>query len=157
MARKEGSVVVGHLLGKGYVIAVRVRVIQILAATDNRRSVAAAATPTDLRLHLHLSPTALKANNSTRHHHHDNTANKYSFWLRYTIEGSIFPQDKRLLPQHFSNYLTIIGCHFVSHSDPMVNDEDFSKFDLASFLVNFIILVLIEQENSWLDISFKLV
>lgn len=29
----------GHLLGKGYVIAVRVRVIQILAATDNRQSV----------------------------------------------------------------------------------------------------------------------
>lgn len=29
----------GHLLGKGYVIAVRVRVIQILAATDNRHSV----------------------------------------------------------------------------------------------------------------------
>lgn len=29
----------GHLLGEGYVIAVRVRVIQILAATDNRRDV----------------------------------------------------------------------------------------------------------------------
>lgn len=32
--------VTGHLLGKGYVIAVRVRVIQILAAT-NRQSVSA--------------------------------------------------------------------------------------------------------------------
>lgn len=35
---------VGHLLGKGYVIAVRVRVIQIFAVTDKRQAVSHRAT-----------------------------------------------------------------------------------------------------------------
>lgn len=100
VARKEGSVVLGHLLGKGYVIAVRVRVIQILAVTDNRRSVAAAATPTNLRLHLHLSRTTLQAK----------TKLQLPFGVRLLIDN--FWKITKLYYLIFSNYYTTIGRHF---------------------------------------------
>lgn len=57
-ARRGGVARGGHLLGKGYVIAVRVRVIQIFAATDITYSQSAPTHASHTPPHLEVATLA---------------------------------------------------------------------------------------------------